>query len=175
MQKKLTLKEFSLALFWFPLVKKIIENLFSFSSELVFILDRTQWQDTNILMMSLAWKKRAIRLYWKILTHKGASNLTEQKAVIRPVIRFLKDQKIMMTADREFHSIFLSHWQKKYQKPDVYFVFRQKKSTIIKRGKKYCKLSELKVNLSETKLLLNQKITKILKVRTYNLLLYKKH
>jgi hypothetical protein len=81
----------------------------------------------------------------------------------------------MMTADREFHSIFLSHWQKKYQKPDVYFVFRQKKSTIIKRGKKYCKLSELKVNLSETKLLLNQKITKILKVRTYNLLLYKKH
>ena len=80
-----------------------------------------------MLMISLAWKKRAIRLYWKILTHKGASNLTEQKAVIRPVIRFLKSQKIMMTADREFHSIFLSHWLKKYQKPDVYFVFRQKK------------------------------------------------
>ena len=37
-------------------------------------------------MISLAWKKRAIPLYWKILTHKGASNLTEQKAVIRPVI-----------------------------------------------------------------------------------------
>ena len=31
-QRFLTLKEFSLALFWFPLVKKIIENLFSFSS-----------------------------------------------------------------------------------------------------------------------------------------------
>ena len=46
---------------------------------------------------------------------------------------------------------------------------------MIKQGKKYCKLSELKVNISETKLLLNQKITKILKVRTYNLLVYKKH
>ena len=46
---------------------------------------------------------------------------------------------------------------------------------MIKRGKKYCKLLELKVNLGETKLLLNQKITKILKVRTYNLLVYKKH
>ena len=80
------------------------------SSELVLILDRTQWQNTNILMISLAWKKRAIPLYWKILTHKGASNLTEQKAVIRPVIRLLKGQKIMITADREFHSIFLSHW-----------------------------------------------------------------
>ncbi|MCL2938505.1 MAG: hypothetical protein MGU50_19150 [Trichodesmium sp. MAG_R02] len=109
----MTIKEFSLALFWFPLVKKIIENLFSFSSELVLILDRTQWQNTNILMISLAWKKMAIPLYWKILTHKGASNLTEQKAVIRPVIRLLKDQKIIMTADREYHSIFLSHWFKK--------------------------------------------------------------
>ena len=79
-----------------------------------------------MLMISLAWKKRAIRLYWKILTHKGASNLTEQKAVIRPVIRLLKGQKIMMTIDREFHRIFLSHWLKKYQKQDVYFVLRQK-------------------------------------------------
>ena len=62
-QRFLTLKEFSLALFWFPLVKKIIENLFSISSELVLILDITQWQNTNILMISLAWKKRAIPLY----------------------------------------------------------------------------------------------------------------
>ena len=117
-------------------------------------------------MISLAWKKRAIRLYWQILTHKGASDLTEQKAVIRPVIRLLKDRKIMIiadrefhkimiTGDREFHSIFLSHWFKKYQMPDIYFVLRQKKSTIIKRGKKYCQLSELKVNVGETKLFLN--------------------
>ncbi|MDE5116008.1 MAG: transposase [Trichodesmium sp. St2_bin2_1] len=46
---------------------------------------------------------------------------------------------------------------------------------MIKRGKKYCKLSELKVNVGETQLLLNKKITKFLKVRTYNLLVYKKH
>ena len=105
------------------------------------ILDRTQWQNINILMITVAWKKRALPIYWKILSHKGASNLTEQKAVIRPVIRLLKCQKIMMTADREFHSIFLSHWLKKYHKQDLYFVFRQKKTAIIKRGKKYCKVS----------------------------------
>ena len=74
-------------------------------------------------MISLAWKKRAIPLYWKILTHKGASNLTEQKAVIRPVIRLLKGQKIMMTADREFHSIFLSHWLKKISEARCIFCF----------------------------------------------------
>ena len=72
--------------------------------------------------------------------------------VIRPIIRLLKVQKIILTADREFHSIFLSHWLKKYQTLDVYFVFRQKKSTMIKRGKKYCNLSELKVNVGQTKL-----------------------
>jgi hypothetical protein len=54
MQRFFTLKEFSLPLFWFPLVEKIRENLFSISSELVLILDRTQWQNTNILMISLA-------------------------------------------------------------------------------------------------------------------------
>ncbi len=173
-QRFLTLKELSLPLFWFPLVKIIIENLFSFSSELVLIIDRNQWQDTNILMISVAWKKRALPIYWHILSHKGASNLTEQKAVIRPVIRLLKGQKIILTADREFHSIFLSHWLKKYQKQDVYFLLRQKKSTMIKRGRKYCKLSELPANVGEYKLLLNQKITKILRVGTYNLLVYKK-
>ena len=101
----------------FPLVEKIIENLFSLSSELVLILDRTQWQNTNILMISLAWKKRAIPLYWKILTHKGASNLTKQKAVIRPVIRLLKGQKIIIAADREFHSIFLRTYAGKLRNP----------------------------------------------------------
>ena len=45
---------------------------------------------------------------------------------------------------------------------------------MIKRGKKYCKVSELKVNVGETKLLLNKKITKILNVKTHNLLNYKK-
>ena len=58
--------------------------------------------------------------------------------------------------------------------PDIYFVLRQKKSTIIKGGKKYCQLSELKVNVGETKLLLNQRITQILNVKTYNLLNYQK-
>jgi hypothetical protein len=35
-------------------------------------------------------KKEGNTIILEILTHKGASNLTEQKAVIRPVIRLLK-------------------------------------------------------------------------------------
>ncbi len=45
---------------------------------------------------------------------------------------------------------------------------------MIKRGKKYCRLSGLPTNIGECKLFLNQKITKILRVGTYNLLVYKK-
>ncbi|MGD1702272.1 hypothetical protein ACP6PM_20960 [Dapis sp. BLCC M229] len=126
-QRFLTLKELSLPLFWFPLVKIIIENLFSFSSELVLILDRTQWQNINILMISVAWKKRALPICWHILSHKGASNLSEQKAVIRPVLRLLKGQKVILTADREFHSIFLSPKVEKISKTRCIFCFETKK------------------------------------------------
>ena len=91
---------------------------------LLLIIDRTQWQNTNILMISVPWNKRVLPIYWHILSHKEASNLTKQKAVIPRVIRLLKSQKIMITADRDFHSIFLSHWLKKYQRSDVYFVLR---------------------------------------------------
>ena len=139
----------------------MLQFFFKFDSELLLlIIDRTQWQNTNILMISVPWNKRVLPIYWHILSHKEASNLTKQKAVIPRVIRLLKSQKIMITADRDFHSIFLSHWLKKYQRSDVYFVLRQKKLTMIKRGKKYCKLSELKVNIGEAKLFLNQKKTK---------------
>ena len=55
-------------------------------------------------MISLAWKKREIPLYWKNLTHKEAINLTEQKAVIPPVIRLLKGQRIIITADEDLMS-----------------------------------------------------------------------
>ena len=64
-------------LFWFPLVKKIIDNLFSFSSELVLILDISQWQNTNILMISLVWKKITLPIHWNFLIHKKYIDLTE--------------------------------------------------------------------------------------------------
>lgn len=49
----------------------MVENLFSATSELVLILDRTRWSNTNILMISVAWKKRGLPIYWKILSHKA--------------------------------------------------------------------------------------------------------
>jgi len=57
----------------------MLQNLFKFDSELVLIIDRNQWQNTNILMISVALDQRALRIYWHILSHKGAINLTKKK------------------------------------------------------------------------------------------------
>ncbi|MCL2938708.1 MAG: hypothetical protein MGU50_20285 [Trichodesmium sp. MAG_R02] len=57
----------------------MLQSLFKFDSELVLIIDRNQWQNTNILMISVALDQRALRIYWHILSHKGAINLTEEK------------------------------------------------------------------------------------------------
>ncbi|NET46896.1 IS4 family transposase [Okeania sp. SIO2B3] len=173
-QRFLTLKQLSLPIFWFPLVKIMINTLLLSTSELVLVLDRTQWQNINILMISVVWKKRALPIYWKILSHKGASNLTEQQAVIRPMLRLLKKYQLILVGDREFHSIHLSYWLKNYRQKHLYFAFRQRKTTQIKRGSKYYQLQQLKVNVGSKELLLNQKITKIKQVSLRNLLIYKK-
>ncbi|NET45501.1 hypothetical protein [Okeania sp. SIO2B3] len=61
-------------------------------------------------------KKRALPIYWKILSHKGASNLTEKQAVIRPMLILLKKYQRILVGDREFcapqssaNIIFIDH------------------------------------------------------------------
>lgn len=38
-------------------------------------------------MISVAGKKSNLPIYWKNLSHKGASNLSQQKAVIPPLLK----------------------------------------------------------------------------------------
>ncbi len=56
-------------------------------------------------------RKRALPIYWQILSKKGSSNLAEQKAFIKPVLRLLKKSKLVVIGDREFHGVELSHWR----------------------------------------------------------------
>ena len=173
-QRFLALKSLSIPIFWFPLIKIIIEKLFSSSDELILALDRTQWQDNNILMISVIWNHRALPLYWKLLDKKGCSNLREQQAVIRPIFKLLKKYKIIIIGDREFHSVHLAYWLKGYEKQQVYFVLRQKKTTNIKQDSTYCPLKEIDIIKGVKHFLFNQKITKEKNVSTYNIFLYQK-
>jgi hypothetical protein len=74
-------------------------------------------------MVSAIVQKRAFPLFWTLLDKQGASNLTEQQQVLRPVIRLLKRYKLIIIGDREFHSIELAQW---LHRQHLSFVLRQK-------------------------------------------------
>ena len=110
---------------WFPLIEFIVNKEFEIGSRLIIPIDRTQWKDKNVFMVSVIWKKRALPIYWQLLDKRGASNLREQQALIRPVLRLLKKYELVIIGDREFHSVKLAHWlKKKSKKQKLYFAFR---------------------------------------------------
>jgi hypothetical protein len=39
-------------------------SYFSASKELTIVVDRTQWRELNLLMVSIIWQQRAIPLHW---------------------------------------------------------------------------------------------------------------
>ena len=83
-------------LFWFPIIKKIINQEFSDSSQLILTIDRTQWKNNNIFIIAVIYKKRALPIYWQVFQKKSSTNLAEQKALIKPVLRLLKKYKLVV-------------------------------------------------------------------------------
>jgi hypothetical protein len=178
-QRFLTLSSLSLSLFWFPIIQSIIQKEFKEGNRLILTLDRTQWKENNILLIAVIYKKRALPIYWQILTKKaeatpravnaqgnapqaGSSNLAEQQAVIRPILRLLKKYELVLLGDREFHGVELSYWLKVQKLPHkIYFIFRQKQVTHFKKAqKKSQKLSTLLKKSGTKRFLSNIKITK---------------
>jgi Transposase DDE domain len=87
-------------------------------------LDRTQWKGRNIFMVTLVWGTHALPLYWEILNHVGNSNLKTQKRLLNTALLLLKKCRVVVLADREFHSPKLAQW---LESKGVYFALRQKK------------------------------------------------
>ncbi|MBD1886470.1 IS4 family transposase [Microcoleus vaginatus] len=125
-QRFLQIKALSILVLWFPIVKQVISRQIATGSQLVVALDRTQWKEYNVLMVSAIVQKRAFPIFWILLDKDGASNLTEQQQVLRPVIRLLKRYKLVIVGDREFHSIELAQW---LHRQHLSFVLRQKCNT----------------------------------------------
>jgi hypothetical protein len=129
-QRFLQIKALSILVLWFPIVKQVISRQIAVGSQLVIALDRTQWKEYNVLMVSALVQKRAFPLFWTLLDKQGASNLTEQQQVLRPVIRLLKRYKLIAIGDREFHSIELAQWLHRQR---LSFVLRQKGNTTFRQ------------------------------------------
>lgn len=107
LQRFLKLDALSVVLLWFPLIEELLKRHFKLQSQLVIALDRTQWKENNVLIVSAIYHKRALPIFWVLLEKDGSSNLAEQQKVLRPVIRLLKKYKLVVVGDREFHSIEL--------------------------------------------------------------------
>ncbi len=140
-QRFLSLGNLKIETLWFPLIEIILQEKFKPGHPLKLAIDRTQWRDKNVFMISLIWDKRAIPLYWQLLEKRGSSNLKEQQAVITPVLELLKDYEIILLGDREFGSVKLAQWLCQKQ---VKFVLRIKQERYIQSdGEDYTRLSEL--------------------------------
>ena len=147
-QRFLTLTSLSLPLFWFPIVKLIVDKEFELGSRLIITLDRTQWKNNNVLVIAVIYKKRAIPIYWKTLDKEGSTNLREQQAIIRPALILFRDYELVILGDREFHGVELSYWLKMTKsRKKIYFIFRQKQTTHFKKHKgRYQKLADLGIS-----------------------------
>ena len=94
-QRLLASSSLSLSLLWFPIIKSIVEKEFKRSERLILVLDRTQWQENNVFMISVMWRNRALPIYWLVLEKKGSSNIREQIALIRPVLKLFSHYELI--------------------------------------------------------------------------------
>jgi Transposase DDE domain len=143
LQRFLKLSVLSIPIIWFPIIEAIIKLKFNLGERLYLAIDRTQWKDKNLFLAAVIIDRRALPIYWQFLDKRGASNLVEQQALLRPVLNLLKKYELVVLGDREFHSVTLAEWLKRQK---VYFVFRQKKDTNIQFPKKvYQELNALEL------------------------------
>jgi len=98
-QRFLKLSTLEIERLWFPLVQEIVKAKFKKAQSLKLTIDRTQWRDKNIFVISLIWDKRVIPLYWQLLDKMGSSNIAEQQSLITPILALLKDYKIIILGD----------------------------------------------------------------------------
>ncbi len=169
-QRFLSLKRLSVVLLWFPLIQQIITRHIAKGKQLIIALDRTQWKENNILMVSAIYQKRALPIFWMVLEKKGASNLTEQQIVLRPVIKLFKAHQLVVIGDREFHSIELAHWLHRQQ---VKFVFRQKQDTTFRKNRQKLKsLSQVEIYPGMKQFLTNITLTQKKGFGRFNLAIY---
>jgi len=169
-QRFLSLKRLSVVLLWFPLIQQIMARHIVKGKQLIIALDRTQWKENNILMVSAIYQKRALPIFWILLDKKGVSNLREQQIVLRPVIKLFKAHQVVIIGDREFHSVELAQWLHRQR---VKFVFRQKQDTTFRQNRhKFKPLSQEEISPGMKKFLVNINLTQKKGFGRFNLAIY---
>ena len=85
--------------FGFPFLKRGSENEFNSGDILYLVIDRTQWANVNLLMISFVYNRRAIPIYFTLLGKLGNTNATEQKWFLEIALDLLKDYPQVILGD----------------------------------------------------------------------------
>lgn len=109
-QRFLSTEKWDLDRVWLPLIVEWIRGKIKKNQIIYLAIDRTKWQENNILMVSMIWRNRAIPIYWKVLDKQGNSQLEHQQEVLKPVFTVLGDYNLLVLGDREFCSVTLANW-----------------------------------------------------------------
>ena len=128
-QRFLSLWQFDIKTLWFPILANWVETEWQPGQAIYLAIDRSQWRAINLLMVSLIYNNRAIPVYFFLLPKKGNSNLAQQKQVLEPVLKLLRDYKIVVLGDREFCGVELARWLSQEKK--VYLSLRLKKNEYV--------------------------------------------
>lgn len=70
-QRFLSLTCLTLEIIWFPLITMWLETQLQAEQLVYLAIDRTSWRTVNLLMISLIWNKRAIPIYFELLSTKS--------------------------------------------------------------------------------------------------------
>ena len=81
LQRFLSLTQFNIKALWFPILKSWLEEKWNKNKMIYLVIDRSQWREINLLMVSMVYNRRAIPVYFSLLSKKGNSNFEQQKQV----------------------------------------------------------------------------------------------
>lgn len=156
-QRFLLLPQLQIKLLWFPIIKKWLR--IGRKNKLCYVaIDRTRWQERNLLVAALIKDKRAIPLFWFLLDKKGNSNFSEQKRLLKAVARLLKGYKIIVLGAREFGNVVLADW---LDRKGFQYVLRSKDNKYIQQEEQeYQQLSSLGLKPNKSFFLYQVKFTK---------------
>ena len=129
LQRFLSLPVWDVKKIWFPIFQAWLQQEFAPGKILYLVIDRTQWANVNLLMISLVYNRRAIPIYFTFLGKLGSTNAEEQKWFLSIALALLKDYPKVILGDREFCSVDLAKWLSR--KSHTYFSLRLKKNTCI--------------------------------------------
>jgi len=133
LQKFLSVLEGKVELLWFPLFTSWLKANCPDYRVLYLAIDRTSWKSINLLVVSLIWERRAIPIYFELLTHKGSSSFELQTEILAQVLPLVKDYTVVVLGDREFCGVRLANWLSEQR---CYFCLRLKQNEYIEERKR---------------------------------------